>query len=257
MNDSQPLALIAGISLGSYSRYRRQYPQRDGWSIRVLPSRIHGRGDLRGIWKRVLHEWDNGPNAGTHLLLAHDREDERPGFQELKRRSCRAIWLPRELSNRYGTDVFAKAIEEFLEFEEQWRSRLRPGLNSPLLLPQTAFSPHRSVKDIWKRVRAVHSRHDSIEAVEKSISRFYQHHRADGAWCDSRELAFSHDGYHGHHDLPAWRRRKLTFRFPDGFHFDVKHIRDRDFHLHDQEGKPKHFVRYTNVDPHGFLRGGS
>ena len=120
-----------------------------------------------------------------------------------------------------------------------------------------AFSPHRSVKDTWKRVHAVHSRHDSIEAVEKSISRFSQHHRADGAWCDSRELAFSHDGYHGHHDLPAWRRRKLTFRFPDGFHFDVKHIRGRDFHLHDQEGKPKHFVRYTNVDPHGFLRGGS
>lgn len=255
MNDGWPLVLIAGIALGSYRRCRWQ-PQRYGWCIRVLPGQEHGRGDSRGIWKRVLSAWDNGPNAGTHLLLAHDREDERPGFQELKRRSCRATWLPRELSNRYGSEAFTRAIDEFLRFEEEWRCRLRPSLNSPLLLPQTAFSAHPSVKDTWQRVRTVNRLRDRIEAVESSISRFYQLHRRNEIWCDSRELAFSRSGYHGHHDLPAWRRRKLTFRFPDGFHFDVKHIRNRRFSLHDSDGRSKHFVRYTNVDPHGFLRGG-
>ena len=255
MNDNQPLALIAGIALGSYRRCRRQ-PSRCGWNIRVLPGLEHRRGDLRGIWKRVLHLWDNGPNAGTHLLLAHDKEDERPGFLELKHRSCRAMWLSREFSNRYGSEAFTKVTDDFLRFEEQWRCRLRPSLNSPLLLPQTAFSAHPSVQGTWKRVRGVDSLHDSIEAVENSISRFNQHHRTNGVWCDSRELAFSRCGYHGHHDLPAWRRQKFTFRFPDGFHFDVKHSRDRRFTLHNQEGSLKHFVRYTNIDPHGFLRGG-
>ena len=214
------------------------------------------RGDLRAIWNRVLQAWNNGPNAGTHLLLAHDTEDERPGFIELRHRSFRATWLPRELSNRYGSKAFTQAIDEVLKFEEQWRSRLQPSVNSPLLLPQTAFSAHPSVKDTWKRVRTVNSLHDTIEAVEHSISRFSQYHRRNRVWCDSRELAFSRCAYHGHHDLPAWRRQKFTFHFPDGFHFDVKHVRDHRFSVYDQEGVPKQFIRYTNVDPHGFLRGG-
>lgn len=255
MNDHQPLAIIAGIALGSYRRCRRKILRR-GWRIHVLPGHDHVRGNLRAIWNRVLQEWNSGPSAGTHLVLAHDTEDERPGFVELKHRSFRATWLPRELSNQYGSEAFTRMIDEILSFEEQWRVRLRPGINSPVLLPHTTFAAHPSVKDTWNRVRSVSGQNDNIEAVERSISRFNQLHRRNGIWCDGRQLAFSHGAYHGNHGLPLWRRQKFTFQFPDGFHFDVKHVRDQRLSVHDQEGAPKAFVQYTNIDPHGFLRGG-
>ncbi len=255
MNDHQPLAIIAGIALGSYKRCRRKI-LRCGWRIHVLPGHHHTRGNLRAIWNRVLQECNSGPDSGTHLVLAHDTEDERPGFIELKQRSFRATWLPRELSNQYGSEAFTHVINEILSFEEQWRVNLRPGINSPVLLPHTAFKAHPSVKDTWKRVRSVSRQNDSIKAVKISVSRFNQRHRRNGIWCDNRQLAFSYGAYHGNHDLPLWRRQKFTFQFPDGFHFDVKHARNQRFSVYDQEGAPKVFVRYTNIDPHGFLRGG-
>ena len=255
MNDNLPRAIIAGIARGSYQRCGWR-PRRGGWSIRVLPGQDLRRGDLGSIWKRVLNEWDKGPDAGIHLLLAHDMEDERPEFHELKCWSCRASWLPRELSNRYGSDAFSQAIDEFLSFEEEWRYRLRPSLNSPLLLPKSAFSADPSVKDTWKRVRTVNRQRDDIEAVERSVARFNDRHRRNGVWCDSRELEFRHGVHHGYHGLSSWRKQKFTFHFPDGFHFDVKHYRDRKFSLDDRKGKLQQFARYTNIDPHGFTRGG-
>ena len=115
---------------------------------------------------------DAAPAAGVHLLLAHDLEDERPKFVELKSRSHRATWLPRGLSGRYGQPEFRTAVDEVLVFEECWRDRIRPYINSPLLLPETAFSAQHSVRDVWSRSRNVSRSRDRLNAVQNAIFRF-------------------------------------------------------------------------------------
>lgn len=256
MNNDEPLAIIAGIALGSRRRHRPRMTHR-GWRILTLPGHDYARGKLNKIWKRVLREWENGPSAGTHLVLAHDAEHERPNFIKLiKERSLRATWLPRELSNQYGSEEFIQMICKILSFEEQWRNRLRPTINSPIMLPHSAFAARPHVENTWNRVSSVSLEKDCIKAVEKSISRFRDSHKRRGNWRDDKELEFSNRENHGSHGLPLWRRQKFTFQFPDGFHFNVRHVRGRRFSVVDHEGESEEFNEYTNIDPHGFLRGG-
>lgn len=259
MSRTVPIAVVAGVSLGSYQRSAWR-PVRTGWRIRVLPGQQHGCGSLSGIWKRVLRvgdEYADFTDAGLHFLLAHDREDERPRFRrELRNRSFRAVWLDRRISRQYGSDACRQAFEKILEFEEQWRQRLRPNLTSPLLLPESAFEAEATVEDTWKRAHSVVVDHDNIDAVHHSIRRFVRNHKKGPGWIDSRRLLFSRGAPHGIHGLPAWQRQKLGFALPYGFHYDVKHERDSSFRLCDRKGTRSKFVAYTNVDPHGFIRGG-
>ena len=97
---------------------------------------------------------------------------------------------------------------------------------------------------------------DRIDAARGLIRAFVREHGKRSSWIDERRLIFRRGAPHGMYGLPAWRRQKLGFRLPDGFHFDVTHERDRIFQLSDQEGRPREFDAYTNVDPHGFVRGG-
>lgn len=254
-----PIAVVAGVSLGSYQRSDWR-PVRSGWVIRVLPSQQLRHGNLKEIWKRVLNVGDerlHRTDAGVHFLLAHDREDERPLFRrELRRRSLRAVWLDRQLSTRYGSSDFRRAIDSLLEFEEAWRQRLRPHLNSPLLLPESAFETRANVRDTWGRVHDVVVGHDDIGAVREAVQRFVREHRKGSGWTDTRRLRFSRGTPHGQHGLSSWRRQKLGFSLPSGFHFDVRHEQRRGFQLIDQDGTRREFNVYTNVDPHGYLRGG-
>ena len=259
MSRNTPIAVLAGVSLGSYRRNAWR-PTRPGWRICVLPSQRHGRGNLREIWTRVLefgNECAEGTDAGVHFLLAHDREDERPKYRrDLRTRSLRAVWLDRRLSTQYGSTDFRRAIDNCLAFEEQWRQYLRPTLNSPLLLPESAFEADANVRDTWRRVQDVMVGHDNIGAVRESVKRFRREHGKGSVWIDTRRLLFRRGILHGMHGLSAWRRQKLGFSLPSGFHFDVKHDQHRTFLLRDQDGTPRDFDVYTNVDPHGFLRGG-
>ena len=259
MNRDAPMAIVAGVSVESYRRSDWR-PERTGWRTRVIPGAERRHGNLAKIWKRLLDFGDecaDGTDAGVHLLLAHDRENERPRFRrELRRRSFRAVWLDRRLSNQYGSGDFCDAIQALLEFEEQWREGLRPDLNSPVLLPASAFGAGANVRDTWTRVQDVVIGRDRIDAVRGLIRGFVRAHRRHSGWIDESRLLFCRGAPHGMHGLPAWRRQKLGFRLPDGFHFDVVHERDRTFQLKDQEGRPRKFDAYTNVDPHGFVRGG-
>lgn len=259
MTRDVPIAILAGVSLGSYQRNDWR-PERYGWSVKVLPGKEPAHGSLRHIWKgvlRLVNECADTTDAGIHLLLAHDREDERPPFRrDLRERSLRTVWLHRSLSGRYGTMAFRQRIQDVLEFEEQWRRHLRPGLNSPLLLPESAFEAEATLRDTWERARDVAADRDDLEAVGGSLDRFSRMHKMRADWLDSRKRRFGRGPLHGTHDLPAWQRQKLGFRLPDGFHFDVSHERGRRFQLEDQYGIPHEFVSYTNVDPHGFIRGG-
>ena len=259
MSSDAPIAVVAGVSLGSYRRSDWR-PARVGWRIRVLPGQNHRRGDLNDIWNRLLdssEEWADSTDAGVHFLLAHDREDERPRYRrEFGRRSLRAVWLDRQLSVQYGSPDFRREIDDILEFEEQWRQRLRPNLNSPLLLPESAFGARANVRDTWTRARNVVTGHDNIDAVRESIHRFVREHRKGSEWIDTRRLLFGRGAPHGVHGMLAWRQQKLGFRLPNGFHFDVKHEQGRSFRLSDQDGTPHEFNTYANVDPHGSMRGG-
>ena len=259
MSRNAPIAVVAGVSVESYRRSDWR-PERAGWRTHVIPGKERRHGSLAKIWKRLLDFGDEcaeGTDAGVHLLLAHDRGDERPRFRrELRRRSFRAVWLDRHLSNQYGSDDFRDVIDALLEFEEQWREGLRPDLNSPLLLPASAFEAGANVRDSWTRAQDVVIGRDRIDAVRGLIRGFVREHGRRSGWIDERRLLFRRGAPHGMHGLPAWRRQKLGFRLPDGFHFDVAHERDRTFQLSDQEGRPRKFDAYTNVDPHGFVRGG-
>ena len=260
MSQGGPVAVVAGVSLGSYRRSDWR-PARDGWVIDVLPGREQRHGSLKGIWQRVLRHGDersDGTDAGVHFVLAHDREEERPAFRgELRGRSLRTVWLQRPLSTRYGSTEFRRAIDDVLAFEERWRGRIRPHLNSPLLLPESAFEAETNVRDTWLRAHDVVTGHDNIEAVDRSIERFVRVHRQGSGWLDVRRLRFNRGVPHGMHGLPGWRRQKLGSRLPDGFHFDVNSDRGRSFRLRDRDGSQHEFDAYTNVDPHGFIRGGS
>ena len=250
---SEPLAIIAGIPLGLYQRAPQ--PIRAGWMIRVVPANDR-RANIKKVWKRTMDLADKAPVAGAHLLLAYDREGPRPTLTELEERSYRAIWLPRELLGQYGTSAFYVAIDQALVFEESWRASVRPTVDSPLLLPETAFSAEPSVRDAWSRARKVERRRDSLDAVMKVIDRFRKVHRKRDGWHGSNHLVFRRDTPHGGRCLPEWRSRKLTCQFPSGLHFDVRDDRGRFFHVWSQDGTTREFKTYTNVDPHGFVRGG-
>ena len=108
---------------------------------------------------------------------------------------------------------------------------------------------------IWKRVMHRADEPDA-DGVHLILAHHKHHHRKETIWRDSRELDFRRGPSHGGRHLPKRRRRKLTFNLPDGFHFDVRHRAGRPFHVSDEAGTTRRFTEYTNIDPHGFVRGG-
>ena len=249
-----PFAVIAGIPREVARRGTK--PARPGWEIQVVPGSQDRRADLRAVWARVMNVADQAGAEGVHLILSHDGR-RRPNFSELRSRSYRATWLPPGLSAGYGQPKFNTAIDDVLAFEECWRARIRPQLSSPLLLPATAFSADRSVRSVWNRACTVHQGRDSISAIEKALVRFRRLHWQNRRWRDTGDLVFVRSPtLHGSHGIAPWRNNKLTFRIPSGTHFDVRHSRNRRFRVSDQSGESHSFDLYTNIDPHGFVRGG-
>lgn len=252
---ADPAAIIAGISAERYRRAGRP-PAYEGWVIKVLPGGNSKHDDLARIWKQTLSEADRTNEAGVHLFLAHHRGSDYPRFNKYLRDRCyRAVWLSPEISRQYGTETFWKEISNLLKFEDAWREEIRPNVDSPLNLPEISFSAHPSVKDLWRRVSSIGRSRDSLEAVRHVIGRFRQQHRGTDGWRDVEQLIFDRGAAHGDHNLEPWRRNKFTARLPDGFHFDVRHIRNRSFTVPSRDGI-RSFRTYTNIDPHGFVRGG-
>ena len=250
-----PLALVAGIPLGLYRRARGK-PSHPAWSIEVIPGQDEKRADLGRIWKRVMNLADDSSADGIHFFLSHHRESEYPRFEREISRTYRVLWIPREVTNCFGTSGFVDWMKSALEFEEKWRMSIRPTVDSPLLLPETGFSAQGSVTDMWRRVHSVCQDRDTLDAVQKVIARFRNRHREGSGWLDVRSLKFSRGAAHGGYHLPKRRRRKFTFDLPEGFHFDVRHSDGFPFRIEDAVGTSMEFKEYTNVDPHGHVRGG-
>ena len=250
-----PLALIGGIPLGVYQR-ARTLPTIPGWEVRVVASQDHNRADLRRIWNRILNEADQSDADGVHLILVHDMEGEHPFFAREIAAHYRVIWMAGSEARQYGKSNFDEALQSALRFEEGWRSEIRPTVDSPLLLPETGFSAHTSVAAVWRRAISVREGRDSLAAVRQVVQRFRGRHRVQRVWRDERSLNFHRGVPHGHH-IPVRQRRKLTFDLPKGFHFDVEADGARPFWINDSSGNRRDFDEYANIDPHGFLRGGS
>jgi len=67
-------------------------------------------------------------------------------------------------------------------------------------------------------------------------------------------LIFGRDGP-PHTGAPFPRGWKFSYRLPDGFHYDVKHLEQRRFFIIDAVGMrhPSGAKGYINVDPHGYI----
>ena len=193
---------------------------------------------------------------GVHLILTHNRDDERPQFEHEASKSFRVVWLTRDIVQNYGHKVFDDAIARTLSFESDWRKSIRPSIDSPLLLPETAFSAETAVATMWRRATRVREDRDSLGAVANVIGRFRKLHRRTDKWRDVENLTFARGPSHGGQHLPGRRRMKLTLTLPGGFHFDVRHDANRAFSVRDESGQVLNFQRYTNIDPHGYIRGG-
>ena len=166
-------------------------------------------------------------------------------------------WLPSAVARQYGQPAFDHVLGQLLAFESSWRRRLRPSVDSPLLLPEGQFAAEGSTKDMWGRVFGVSRSYDDLDAVAKAVERFGLRHNHQLGWRDTKSLVFSRQAPHGTHGLPTWRRRKFTFALPKGFHFDVAHEQGRPFALTSADGTSKFYRNHANVDAFGYTRGGS
>ena len=251
-----PLALIAGIPLGVFQRASGP-PSYNGWRIQTIPSKSPGKCDFVRIARRVLNVANEQEAVadGVHLLIAHSGSRRRID-QDLSTKCYRVVWLQPDCAKNYGTPSFAQTLRRLLDFERAWREKIRPNIDSPLLLPEGQFATRPNAKDVWKRTYRVCEEQDQLDDVAKMISRLRRHHRKSGGWQDTRGLLFSQGPSHGGSDLPLWRRRKFTFRLPQGHHFDVSHRKERSFILEDADGNSVQYRQYANVDAFGYVRGG-
>ena len=90
------------------------------------------------------------------------------------------------------------------------------------------------------------------------IAEFRRVHHKREKWEDAKELHFRRREHHAI-ERPGVRpgmRWKFTFQVPDGFHYNVVHSRGGGFEIPNENGIPQRFRKRTNVDCHGFVRGG-
>ena len=249
-----PLLIIAGIPQGVVRRnkgFRLSFP---GWTIRFEHARSHGP-DLRTCWDQVLATADASSEDGTHILAYHQPESERPGFARDVNSRHRLVWHSKEEVGLYGSDTYADLVSRIIGFELDWRERVRPqNTASPLILPEPTFTPKRGLEQLWERARALTMNHDRLDHVQTLAREFRNKHYRNGVWRDRRELIFSVGTGHGRAERR--NRWKFTMLVPESFHYDVKHSRGTGVVIRDANLQTHRFHRYTNVDCHGYCRGG-
>ena len=158
---------------------------------------------------------------------------------------------------RPHADVRQRLVS-LLSFEAAWRATLRPTQASPTLLPPSSFVPERSVERLWAWTQNVSPDTGyTVDDVRKLLGRFRQFHRhpEKPGWRDHDERHFAP----GSDATPVDRTWlwKLSYKVqPDDFHWDVRDDRGRRLSVKCVHGDVHKFPRYTNIDCHGFIRGG-
>lgn len=252
-----PRLIVAGISQGVVQRHKGVYrPELDGWEV-IFCHSMKFKSDLGSCWGEVLTLANQSPSSGTHIFAFNYIEDERPKFKRDIYARHRLIWLDQSSLAFYGTDRFTDTLRERTRFEEEWRATLRPeDVRSALMLPETTFEANSNLDALWKRAQNVRRGRDDILQVGKLMEHFRTYHYRRGLWIDRRQRRFDPGGPRHAVHVPTEQNWKYTFRVPAGFHFDVSREDPPDFSLTDCKGTVHTFRRYTNVDCHGYVRGG-
>ncbi len=251
-----PLLILAGVPRPVFNRHRLYSPALKGWEIAVFPAQHRRSADLRTCWSDVMSAADGANEEGVHILAFHFSVDQHSRFESELRDRHRLIWMDRQSLTSYGTDSFTQTLQTRADFEMRWRCELRPrSARSGLVLPESSFTPVAAAK-IWQRVRRVTATHDDVGTIAALTRHFRQRHWKRRLWRDARDLEFDPFGAK-HARAETGMRWKFTYLVPLGFHFDVKHRRRQaDITVTDANGKVHRFGSYTNVDCHGFVRGG-
>ena len=229
-----------------------------GWDVRVLPSRTSSSADLSTCWADVIEMAHEAGIDGAHILAYHPRQSDRPRFQLDVRARHRLGWLDKSVIKEYGTAAFAEGIERLSKFEQKWRKALRPeSVGDALMLPESSFDSI-TCGDMWRRVRNLSICHDDITRVRDLVKEFTRRHYQRGIWCDLNQRQFVRQEYHAGAHLDREWRWKFTVLLPLGFHFNVSRPDRRGLVVvRDCNGNVHQHPRYLNVDPHGFVRGGT
>jgi hypothetical protein len=90
----------------------------------------------------------------------------------------------------------------------------------------------------------------------REFERIYLRKEEYYQWIDDRDLLFGRNGPR-HAEAPFPRGWKFSYRLPDGFHYDIKHLEERKFSITDVAGTLHTTAAkgYINMDPHGYVRG--
>lgn len=255
--DARPTLIIAGVPQPIVTRNKRFQPSIDGWRVEMIHSRKN-HADVSTCWREVLACADATAEAGAHIAAFHLSPTGREHFARTVYARHRLFWPDRTLLRDFGTPRFLAGLEARIYFEMDWRNVIRPRAlpDAALLLPETAFEVETPLASVWARSQKVSPSHDSLEAVAAYIEQIRgAYYKGDRTWEDAHGLRWRVDPS-AHATCPRDRRWKYTVCLPEHFHFDVHHHRRAPFSLPDHAGNRRTFREYTNVDAHGWIRGG-
>lgn len=248
------LAVIAGMPRARAAALRDRIAGTqtiEEWSVAWVPSRTD-QAELQTCWRDVKDAADAADGSGVHILAYHKDTNDRGQFEKEVRFKHRIVWLDHAWLYDHASDRWWGEIEERLRLEELWRERVRPlSHHHALILPSPTFSAERDPWTIAQRAET----EDEFARAQDEIRIFVERYQHRGVWRDDAALLFDSGGAQ-HGKAPTDRRWKFTHQLPPSFHFDVKHEKRRAFSLVDAEGIRQDFREYTNVDAHGYVRGG-
>ncbi len=226
-----------------------------GWQVVVVPSPVKVVSVERS-WDALLQIADSAYESGVHILAFHSKIQDRREYEDAIYGRHRLVWLDKEKLRSYGSSEFTEYIQNALDFESKWRELIRPSsVRDALVLPEQSFEPDGLLKDTWIRAQRIVEGRDSLAHIQTPINSFRSKHYSNGVWHDRAGLIFDPGGPR-HGGAEAEWRWKFTYQVPAQFHYDVHGIGNRAFRVRDRFGVAHFFNEYTNVDCHGFIRGG-
>jgi hypothetical protein len=258
------LAIIAGTPQWLFARTRRFQPiAREGWDFRQVDSRRRSV-ELETCWPEVVALANDSLAESVHIFSFFAKRSERQRYRNILADRHRLVWLEKSLQDEYLSGGFGMAIDRLIDFEVLWSDRVRPpDIHHPLMLPECAFSVEEPLDSIWLRARDARLGGEPLENVRSLLDSFKKAKLESAAsqpncWKDDQARLFKFPRPTVYHASPQpnSQRWKFAFKFPQGFHFDVSSAKGRPFSVTDCMGTTRAYLRWTNVDPLGSIRGG-
>ena len=249
-----PVAVVAGMPVGKAREFKSRienFASPEGWSLEWVPAR-GGQPELRRCWYEVEEIIESVGGAGVHILAYEKTKSERRQYEKQVRFRHRLVWLDHSHLYPHSVKNWWLEVEESLRLEDAWCRAVRPSnQHHALILPSGTFA---SARDPWTRAQRAQSEIELEQACDE-IKIFSERHKHKGRWKDDNALLFDSSGAQ-HAQAPTERRCKFTYQIPPAFHFDVQHESQRRFSIAGADGVQRTFQAFTNVDAHGYIRGG-